>query len=160
MIFDAIVQKSTQIGQRLVQKHWQITTAESCTGGLIASALTEVPGSSLWFEQGIVSYSNAVKMRLLHVKEATLEQYGAVSEEVAKEMALGAKALTQAQIALSVTGIAGPGGGTKDKPVGTVCFAFALDDNLLSMTQYFDGDRQAIRLSSVQFALDTLLKHL
>lgn len=160
MIPQQMIQKADQIGQKLMQKNWQITTAESCTGGLIAAALTEVSGSSRWFEQGVVTYSNAVKMRLLDVQEITLHGEGAVSEAVAREMASGAKNLAAAQIAVAVTGIAGPEGGTKEKPIGTVCFAFTFDDILLSMTQHFTGDRQAIRLSTVQFALDTLLQHL
>lgn len=160
MISKQMIQKADQIGQKLMQKNWQITTAESCTGGLIAGALTEVSGSSRWFEQGVVTYSNTVKMRLLGVQEATLQDEGAVSEAVAREMAKGAKKLAAAQIAVAVTGIAGPEGGSKEKPIGTICFAFALNDILVSKTQHFSGDRQAIRLSTVAFALDTLLQHL
>lgn len=160
MISDDIKQLAEEIGKRLNQKHWRITTAESCTGGLIAAALTEVAGSSAWFEQGIVSYSNDVKIRLLDVQETTLHQYGAVSEEVAKEMAIGAQTLAQANIALSVTGVAGPGGGSPEKPVGMVCFAWAIEDKVMSVTSHFSGSRQDIRGQSLAFCLNFLLQNL
>lgn len=160
MITKDILTLACIAGEILSTKKWQITTAESCTGGLIASTFTEIPGSSAWFEQGIISYSNKVKMRLLGVNPSTLEQYGVVSEEVAREMAIGAQQIAQASIGMSVTGLAGPSGGTDEKPVGTVCFAWAMPDKVVSATHYFSGDRQAVRLQSVKFALEVLLQHL
>jgi nicotinamide-nucleotide amidase len=160
MITKDILTLARITGEILSTKNWQVTTAESCTGGLIASTLTEIPGSSAWFEQGIISYSNRVKVRLLGVKQSTLEQYGVVSEEVAREMAVGAQQIAQATIGVSVTGLAGPGGGTDEKPVGTVCFAWAMPDHVFSATAYFGGNRQTVRLRSVKFALEGLLQHL
>jgi nicotinamide-nucleotide amidase len=160
MITKDILTLSRITGEILTTQQWQITTAESCTGGLLANTLTETPGSSAWFEQGIISYSNRVKVRLLGVKQSTIEQYGVVSEEVAREMARGAQQSAQAAIGVSVTGLAGPSGGTDDKPVGTVCFAWAMPDTVLSATRCFEGDRQAVRLQSVKFALEGLLQHL
>lgn len=137
-----------------------VTTAESCTGGLIASILTELAGSSQWFERGFVTYSNASKEALLGVPHATLEAYGAVSEPVARAMAEGALARSQASLALAVTGVAGPGGGTDAKPVGTVCFAWATDEGadgaaprIVVETRRFAGDRHAVRQQTALHAL-------
>lgn len=160
MITTDILTIARTIGEILAGRNWQVTTAESCTGGLVASVLTETPGSSAWFEQGIVSYSNIVKHRLLGVQDATLQQYGAVSEEVAREMAMGAQKSAKAEIGLAVTGIAGPDGGSAEKPVGTVCFGWAMPDKIVSDTCHFDGERQAVRLQSVHFILQRLLQYL
>lgn len=158
MLTEDILSLARILGEVLTSTNRRVTTAESCTGGLIASALTETPGSSAWFEQGIVSYSNAVKMRLLDVKETTLNTHGAVSEAVAREMAIGARQSAGADLAISVTGIAGPDGGSAQKPVGTVCFAWATPGQAGSATCHFVGNRQSIRLQSVKFALETLLQ--
>ena len=155
-----ISQLAKNLGECLGKKKWQITTAESCTGGLVAGALTEIPGSSSWFSQGIVSYSNTAKMHLLGVKSVTLQHYGAVSEEVAREMVLGAQKSADAEVAVSVTGVAGPGGGSDEKPVGMVCFACVIQDEIRSVTAHFTGNRQKIRLQSVKFALEFLLQHI
>lgn len=138
-----------------------LVTAESCTGGLIASSLTQRAGSSAWFERGFVTYSNIAKQDMLGVPEALIIAHGAVSEEVALAMALGALKHSQSQVALSVTGIAGPGGGTTNKPVGTVCFAWAIQNQLAQKTtQYFQGTRNDIRLAASDYALKRLLEYL
>ena len=116
---------ATQVGRALLRRQWTLTTAESCTGGWIAKVLTDVPGSSEWFERGVVTYSNQAKMDMLEVKEATLAAHGAVSAETVAEMARGGLARSQAQVAVAVSGVAGPDGGTPDKPVGTVWMAWA-----------------------------------
>jgi nicotinamide-nucleotide amidase len=117
---------ATELGTLLQQRGWRITTAESCTGGLVAGAITAISGSSGWFDFGFVTYSNDAKRGLLDVPQSTLEAHGAVSEEVARAMAAGALEEAKADIAVAVTGVAGPTGGTPAKPVGTVCFAWAL----------------------------------
>src|SRR6187402_2180212 len=129
----------------LVKRQWQLATAESCTGGLIASLCTELPGSSAWLERGFVTYSNAAKAEMLGVDPALIETHGAVSEEVARAMAAGAVEHSHAQVALAVTGIAGPTGGSASKPVGTVWFAWATPSGLHSEVQHFPGDRSAVR---------------
>ena len=135
----------------------KLAVAESCTGGLIAGGLTDLAGSSAWFDCGFVTYSNAAKMRLLSVSEQTLEQFGAVSEETAIEMTQGVLANSEANIALSVTGIAGPSGGSDAKPVGTVCFAYGIEkQQIISKTMLFSGNRQQIRESSVNWAYAAL----
>ena len=151
-----------QLTQNLVslflQKSIKVCTAESCTGGLIAKTFTDLAGSSEWFDRGFVTYSNQSKIDLLGVQLATLEAYGAVSEEVAREMAVGALQFSQSQLSIAVTGIAGPGGGSKAKPVGTVCFGFAVkndtDENKIWVEkQWFDGNRSQVREASLLFAL-------
>ena len=137
----------------------RIATAESCTGGLVAGALTAVAGSSDWFESGFVAYSNAAKVAQLGVAPATIERFGAVSEETARAMAQGALR-TGAQWAVAVTGIAGPAGGTADKPVGTVCFAWAGPAGVESGRSRLPGDRAAIRRESVRIALQGLIDRL
>ena len=137
----------------LIKKSHMLVTAESCTGGMIAAACTDLAGSSAWFERGFVTYSNAAKTELLGVDPALLRQQGAVSEPVARAMALGALAHSQAQVALAVTGIAGPGGGSPDKPVGTVWFGFAVPGQVTTEVRHFAGDRAAVRLATVQHAL-------
>jgi len=135
-----------------------LATAESCTGGWIAEAVTMVPGSSEWFERGFVTYTYISKREMLGVKEATLEKRGAVAEEVVREMAEGALARSHAQVVVAVSGVAGPGGGTPDKPVGTVCFAWALKGGRpRSETRRFAGDREAVRRLSVEHALKGVL---
>ena len=150
-----------QVAESLAERQWMLATAESCTGGWIAQALTAIAGSSVWFERGLVTYSNAAKQELLGVSADTLKTYGAVSEEAAREMASGILARSRAQVALSVTGIAGPTGGTAAKPVGTVCFAWVIADVAMeSQTLWFEGDREAVRRQSVIAALKGLLQRL
>ena len=138
----------------------KIVTAESCTGGLIAGTLTDVPGASAWLDRGFVTYSNEAKKAMLGVREETLTEFGAVSKETAEEMALGAVAHSGAGAAVSVTGIAGPGGGTAEKPVGTVCFGFAESvtgfPRCTTVVKHFDGDRASVRRQSVAFAVEEL----
>ncbi len=138
------------------EKAWKLATAESCTGGYIAQMITAIPDSSHWFERGFVTYSNAAKIEMLGVSANTLEEYGAVSVETVKEMAEGALKHSYAQISVSVSGIAGPGGGYAGKPVGTVCFALAYADQVKTYRQHFSGDRQSVREASVEFALSQL----
>ena len=133
-----------------------MATAESCTGGMIAAACTDLAGSSAWFERGFVTYSNAAKTELLGVDAALIAEYGAVSEPVARAMAAGAIARSQAQVAVAVTGVAGPGGGSADKPVGMVWFGFALPGLLIAEMMLFAGDRTAVRSATVQHALARL----
>lgn len=135
-----------------------LATAESCTGGLIAGACTELAGSSDWFERGFVSYSNAAKTELLGVDAALIAQHGAVSEPVARAMAEGAVRHAHAQLAVAVTGVAGPGGGSAAKPVGTVWFGWALPGGTHTEMRRFDGDRAAVRVATVQHALARLLE--
>jgi nicotinamide-nucleotide amidase len=140
---------SKDLGELLLAKKHVLTLAESCTGGLISALITNTDGSSAWFDSGLVTYSNQAKQDLLKVQEATLMQYGAVSEQVAMEMAIGALQQVRATIAASVTGIAGPDGGTATKPVGTVCFAWTSDDlPSVSKTYQFQGNREQIREQS------------
>ncbi len=141
----------------LLEKQWMLATAESCTGGLIAGACTDLAGSSQWFERGFVTYSNAAKTELLGVDAALIAQHGAVSEPVVRAMVQGALAHSQAQVALAVTGVAGPSGGSVDKPVGTVWFGWATPGGVVSELQHFPGDRAAVRSATVQHALDRLL---
>jgi len=151
----------------LQRRGWMLACAESCTGGLLAAALTDIAGSSRWFERGFVTYSNAAKTELLNVCPDTLAQHGAVSEPTAAQMARGVlTACPTTHLALSTTGIAGPDGGTPDKPVGTVCFGFAWrngvdnDIHVQTQTQHFSGTRQHIRLTSVTHALQQALRML
>jgi nicotinamide-nucleotide amidase len=148
------------VGRAALARHVRIATAESCTGGLLAGAITAVAGSSDWFECGYVTYSNSAKVRQLGVAPTTLERFGAVSTEVAQAMAQGAQAASGAQWALAVTGIAGPGGGTAGKPVGTVCFAWAGPARVEGWRALLPGDRAAIRRESVRVALEGLLDRL
>jgi nicotinamide-nucleotide amidase len=145
-----------RLAAQLQQRQWMLATAESCTGGLIAGACTDLSGSSNWFERGFVSYSNTAKNELLGVEAALLKQHGAVSEEVARAMAAGALARSRAQVAVAVTGVAGPTGGTPDKPVGLVWFGFALPDRVLTEKMNFPGDRAVVRAATVTHALRRL----
>jgi nicotinamide-nucleotide amidase len=144
----------------LIERHWLLATAESCTGGMIASQCTDLAGSSAWFERGFVTYSNAAKTEMLGVDAALIAQHGAVSEPVARAMAAGALRHAPAQVSIAVTGVAGPDGGSTDKPVGTVWFAWATPHGLTSERQQLDGDRAAVRQATVLHALRTLLQRL
>ncbi|MEI7786491.1 MAG: CinA family protein [Betaproteobacteria bacterium] len=146
-----------EVAALLLSRGLMLATAESCTGGLIAGACTDLAGSSLWFERGFVSYSNAAKSELLGVAPELIERHGAVSESVARAMASGALAHSAAQVALAVTGVAGPGGGSADKPVGTVWFAWATGQQVQSERRQFDGDRAAVRKATVEHALRGVL---
>jgi nicotinamide-nucleotide amidase len=148
-------------GARLKKRGLKLATAESCTGGWIAQAVTAIAGSSDWFERGFVTYSNQAKRELLGVRARTLSRHGAVSEATAREMAAGALARSRAQVAIAVTGIAGPGGGTRSKPVGTVCFTWSRKKRAPeSVVHRFSGSREGIRRQSVAFALRGLLERL
>jgi nicotinamide-nucleotide amidase len=140
----------------LLKKRWMLATAESCTGGLIAGACTELAGSSVWFERGFVTYSNAAKTELLGVDAALIEAHGAVSEPVAHAMAAGAIAHSAARVSIAVTGVAGPTGGSPGKPVGTVWFGWSVDGQVRTERRRFDGDRAAVRAATVHYALQTL----
>lgn len=145
-----------QLAALLLARGWMMAAAESCTGGLVAGACTELAGSSAWFERGFVTYSNAAKAEILGVAYETLERHGAVSEPVAREMAAAAVRRSQAQVAVAVSGVAGPGGGTADKPVGMVCFGYAVGKRVMTETCRFPGDRRAVRLASVVHVLGRL----
>jgi len=152
---------AADLGRELLRQGLKVATAESCTGGLIAGAITDVPGSSDWFDRGVVTYSNAAKFELLGVRPEILEMEGAVSEAVAREMADGAIARSAAELAVAVTGVAGPGGGTAQKPVGMVCLAFARRGQPTeAATRHFPGDRAAVREATVIAALEGLLTRL
>ena len=147
-----------QLAEVLQQRGLMLATAESCTGGMIAAACTDLSGSSHWFERGFVTYSNAAKTELLGVDAALIEQHGAVSEVVARAMAFGAIRHSKAQVSVAVTGVAGPTGGSAEKPVGTVWFGFSVDGKLTSELRRFDGDRAAVRAATVHHALTRLLQ--
>ena len=151
---------TSRLADRLLSLQWTMATAESCTGGLIAAQCTDWPGSSRWFERGLVTYSNAAKTELLGVDAGLIESHGAVSNAVARAMALGAVYRTKARVSVAVTGIAGPDGGSDDKPVGTVWFGWCLDGLVYSECQLFSGDRQQIRQASSIHALSGLVKRL
>jgi len=161
MARDTLKSLARRIGVRLKKRNLKLATAESCTGGWIAQTVTSVSGSSGWFDRGFVTYSNEAKKELLGVRGRTLSRHGAVSRETAKEMAAGALARSRAQVAIAVTGVAGPGGGTKAKPVGTVCFAWSRKRGAMeSLTRRFRGGRERVRRQSVVFALKGLLERL
>ncbi len=142
-----------RLAQLLTLRGWMMASAESCTGGLIAAACTDLAGSSEWFERGFVTYSNAAKTELLGVDEQLIEQHGAVSEPVANAMALGAVLHSRAEVAVAVTGIAGPSGGAPDKPVGTVWFGWSIQGVVHTEMKIYSGDRAAVRVAAVQHAL-------
>ncbi len=149
---------ANRVGEQLKSQRLVLATAESCTGGWVAQAVTSVAGSSDWFDRGFVTYSNAAKREMLGVRDETLARHGAVSEETAREMAAGALAASRAHVALAITGIAGPAGGTPQKPVGTVCFAWARRGGATeATTRHFEGDREAVRRQSVMFGLQGVL---
>ncbi len=150
---------AAELGQALLRHAWRLAVAESCTGGWAAQALTAVAGSSQWFERGFVTYSNDAKQEVLGVRDKTLVRFGAVSVETAREMAEGVLARSRAQAAFAITGIAGPGGGTPDKPVGTVCFAWARQgEATLAGREHFNGDRRQVRAQSVRHAFRRMLE--
>jgi nicotinamide-nucleotide amidase len=142
-----------QLGDILLHKAWQVTCAESCTGGGIGYAITSISGSSSWFKQAYITYSNEAKHKLLGVDTNTLQQFGAVSAQTVEEMAAGAARNASAHCAIAVSGIAGPDGGSAEKPVGTVWFGFVIEQNVLAEQQYFLGDRQQIREQAVDYGL-------
>jgi nicotinamide-nucleotide amidase len=149
-----------QAGQELTQRGLMLATAESCTGGLIAQVVTTVAGSSQWFERGFVTYSNLSKQDLLGVDPTLLSEHGAVSEVVARAMAEGALARSGAQVTLAVTGIAGPTGGSAQKPIGTVCLAWAgAGRETISETQWLSGDRTSIRRQAAKISLERLVRY-
>ena len=147
-----------QLASALQARGWMLATAESCTGGMIAAACTDLAGSSNWFERGFVTYSNEAKSELLGVEPGLLEAHGAVSEVVARAMAFGAVRHSRAQVSVAVTGIAGPGGGSAAKPVGTVWFGFQVDGVLSSEVMHFGGDRATVREATVRHALGRLVQ--
>lgn len=149
-----IVNLAREIGQWLAQRQWMLVTAESCTGGLVSAAITEIAGSSGWFDSGFVTYSNEAKISQLGVSPLTLHSHGAVSEQTVREMLAGALAASVAHVAVAVSGVAGPGGGTPEKPVGTVCFGWACRGGKPEcVTRHFDGDRAAVRWQATRLAL-------
>jgi len=150
----------TELAAALLARGAQMATAESCTGGLIAGACTDIAGSSDWFERGFVSYSNQAKTEMLGVDAALIDAHGAVSEAVALAMARGAVAHSRAQCSVAVTGVAGPGGGSAAKPVGTVWFGWSVDGQTDAECLRFDGDRAAVRQQTVEHALQGLLQRL
>ncbi|HSI25587.1 MAG TPA: CinA family protein [Methylotenera sp.] len=156
---DALTTLSIELGALLKARGLKLALAESCTGGMVAEAVTRVAGSSAWFDCGLVTYSNQAKIDMLGVPSDTLEKFGAVSEQTAVEMALGALKHSQAQIAGSITGIAGPDGGSTEKPVGTVCFAWiGLNKSANTATQHFAGNRQQIRQQAAAFLMQRLIE--
>jgi nicotinamide-nucleotide amidase len=147
-----------ELARVLIKNHWHLSAAESCTGGMVAASITDLAGSSEWFERGYVTYSNQSKSEDIDVSQNLIEQHGAVSDQVARAMALGAKQNSGSDLSLSITGIAGPTGGSPEKPIGTVCFAWALaNDQIVSETKHFEGNRQQIRQQACDFSLRKLL---
>ncbi len=156
VIFHTTLESLSEI---LLSNNWRLCFAESCTGGWLAATVTGVAGSSTWFERGFVTYSNEAKQNSLGVKPATLAAFGAVSIQTAEEMSAGAKRAANCEVAVSVTGVAGPDGGTAEKPVGTVCFGFALPDGrVVTRKRWFAGARNDVRLASVEFALSEITR--
>lgn len=146
-----------EVGYKLLSKAWFLTTAESCTGGLIAKLLTDVPGSSQWFDRGFVTYTNEAKEEMLAVSELTLRSYGAVSEQTVTEMASGAIESSRAQCSVAISGVAGPTGGSAEKPVGTVCFAWCIPESTtVTETHVFEGDREQVREKAALYCLQKL----
>ena len=159
MFSDNSIHKSAEmLGEKLLKAGIVASTAESCTGGGVACAITEIAGSSQWFDRGFVTYSNESKMQMLDVQNKTLAMHGAVSEEVVIEMAQGAVKNSDADIAVAISGIAGPAGGSDDKPVGTVCISwYSSHTESKTQTYIFVGDRKAVRTQAIQVALDGLV---
>jgi nicotinamide-nucleotide amidase len=158
---DELEALATRVGEALQARAWRLAAAESCTGGWAAQAITAIAGSSLWFDRGFVTYSNAAKCDVLGVTAEILTEFGAVSEACARGMADGARRRSLAQVAFAITGIAGPAGGSPDKPVGTVCFAWSIagrDTETARMR--FDGDRRAVRAQSVAYVFRGILERL
>ena len=154
---------SKEVAKLLIARGWTLALAESCTGGLVCAALTDLAGSSDWFERGYITYSNQAKTECLDVAAETIESFGAVSEQVAKAMSEGAQKNAGVNVSVSITGIAGPAGGSIEKPVGTVCFGWTIQkENLAAITicktMHFSGDRQAVREQARDYALSELIK--
>ena len=156
-VVNAIVQR---LAERLLDLKWMMATAESCTGGMIAAHCTDLAGSSAWFERGFVTYSNEAKTELLGLPASLIAQDGAVSQSVARAMALGACYRSRAQVSVAVTGIAGPSGGSAEKPIGTVWLAWCVEGIVQTEMRLFPGDRAQIRQATTQAALGGLLKRL
>jgi nicotinamide-nucleotide amidase len=162
-IADRLLRLAERLGALLVEQRLVLATAESCTAGGVGFAVTQVPGASDWYDRGFIVYSNEAKQQVLGVSPVYLRDFGAVSEPVARAMAFGALTHSHAQIAVAVTGIAGPGGGTLDKPVGTVCFAWAIKRDaaaapwVKTATRRFDGDRASVRTQAIVAALEGLI---
>jgi len=151
-------QLAAELGEKLLARGWMLATAESCTGGWVGQLLTSLPGCSHWYERGFITYANAAKVEMLDVPEEILATHGAVSEQTAAAMAAGALKHSHAQATLAISGIAGPGGGTRQKPVGLVCYGWALaDGTVMSSTCRLDGDREEIRSRAVAAALRGLI---
>jgi nicotinamide-nucleotide amidase len=158
---ESTIKLATELGSALQKQGIVLTLAESCTGGQVSAAITDIAGSSTWFDRGFVTYSNAAKQEMLGVDSNTIDQHGAVSEETAIEMATGALNHSQADIAVSITGIAGPTGGSASKPVGTVCFAWVRKSGkAITSTEHFTGNRQSIRHQSTVHAIAGIFTHL
>lgn len=151
---------AAELGEQLQAQAWQVCTAESCTGGWVAQVMTAIAGSSAWFERGFVTYSNTAKQEMLGVPEATLAEHGAVSEATVLAMAKGALNNSKADLSVAISGIAGPGGGSAEKPVGTVWFAWATAQQCCAESHLLSGDRQAVRQQAVMIALRGLQKML
>ncbi|MBZ0093295.1 MAG: nicotinamide-nucleotide amidase [Sulfuricellaceae bacterium] len=161
MVDDEIYRLAEEVGEALKALGWMMVSAESCTGGWVGEAATAVPGSSRWYDRGFITYSNEAKQDMLGVSAATLEQHGAVSGATVAEMAAGALRRSRAQVALAISGIAGPQGGMPDKPVGTVWFAWALRDGRVGSERHqFSGDRQSVRRQAVAHALRGVLERI
>ena len=158
---EKLEQLAIELGQLLAARGLRVATAESCTGGLVAGAITAIAGSSQWFDRGFVTYSNEAKIEVLGVPQATLDAFGSVSEDTARALALGALERSLAQVSVAVTGVAGPAGGTPEKPVGMVCFGWAGPGTATTTaTRRFSGGREAIRRASVVAALEGLIARL
>lgn len=163
---DPLIEAARTAGSWLQARGWRLATAESCTGGLVAAAMTEIAGSSAWFDRGFVTYTNEAKQEMLGVSAATLARFGAVSEETVREMALGALAASKARVTIAISGIAGPSGGSPEKPVGTVCFGWAWQleapasaaPRVRVLRRHFEGDRAAIRVAAARYALEVCVK--
>ncbi len=154
-----LLQLARELGLKLRARDWMLATAESCTGGWVGQLVTAIPGSSHWYDRGFITYANAAKIEMLGVPPEIIAAHGAVSEETATAMAAGALKRSHAQAALAITGIAGPGGGTSKKPVGLVCYGWALGDGtLMSSTCRLDGDREEIRSRAAAAALRGLIE--
>jgi nicotinamide-nucleotide amidase len=156
---EELLQLARELGGALLARNWMLATAESCTGGWVGQLLTAIPGSSAWYERGFITYANVAKQEMLGVPADILETHGAVSEQTASAMAAGALAHSHAQAALAISGVAGPGGGTPQKPVGLVCYGWALADGTqMSSTCRLDGDREEIRSRAVAAAMRGLIE--
>lgn len=161
---DKLTQQSidlaTIVSRQLIRRQWLLASAESCTGGLLAKTCTDLAGSSAWFDRAYVTYSNQAKVQMLGVSADLIDSYGAVSEPVAEAMLQGVLQKSDVQVAVSITGIAGPAGGSEQKPVGSVCFGIAVDGDIRLRSVFFEGDRAQIRQQSVNFGLQQILNRL